>query len=256
MNAIEARNIRFSYNASEVIKNVSLAVAQGEFVGIIGPNGAGKSTMLRILCGILRPKLGATFIFGNNITSFNPRNLAQQIGFVPQETHFSLNYMVEDIVLMGRYPYLHAFQKEGKKDFEVMERALQSAEVFEFKNRTINSLSSGERQGVVIARALAQEPKILILDEPTSHLDLHHQFTIMELLKKLNGQGLSIIIVNHDLNLASLYCQRLVLMHYGEIYSQGTPQLIIDEKILKAVYGTEVKIISHPNKKIPQILLG
>ena len=255
MKAIEAKDVAFSYNTNEVIKDVSFAVEEGEFLGVIGPNGAGKSTILRILCKILKPKQGEVLIFNKNIEDISPKTLAQQIGFVPQETHFSLNFSVEDIILMGRYPYLRAFQKESPKDLEAVQRALQSADILSFRKRPINSLSSGEKQRVVIARALAQDPKILLLDEPTSHLDLHHQSRIMNLLKKLNNQGMSIIIVNHDLNLASLHCERLILMHEGCIHSEGTPQSLIKEEILKEVYETEVKIVKHPDKNIPQIFL-
>lgn len=255
MTAIEVKNIQFSYNTEDVIKDVSFALHQGEFLGIIGPNGAGKSTILRLVCRILTPRLGSVLIFDKNITMIRRKILAQQIAFVPQETYFALNFTVEHILIMGRYPYLGVFQREGRKDIDAVEYALEQADVTKFRKRPINSLSSGERQRVVIARALAQQPKILLLDEPTSHLDLHHQFAIMELLKKLNTLGISIIIVNHDLNLASLYCQRLLLMHEGTIYADGTPKSLINEKTLRDVYGTSVKIIRHPDRDVPQIFL-
>lgn len=255
MTAIEVKNIQFSYNTEDVIEDVSFALHQGEFLGIIGPNGAGKSTILRLVCRILTPRLGSVLIFDKNITMIRRKILAQQIAFVPQETYFALNFTVEHILIMGRYPYLGVFQREGRKDIDAVEYALEQADVTKFRKRPINSLSSGERQRVVIARALAQQPKILLLDEPTSHLDLHHQFAIMELLKKLNTLGISIIIVNHDLNLASLYCQRLLLMHEGTIYADGTPKSLINEKTLRDVYGTSVKIIRHPDRDVPQIFL-
>jgi iron complex transport system ATP-binding protein len=255
MKAIEVKNIQFSYDTEDVIKDVSFALHQGEFLGIIGPNGAGKSTILRLVCRILTPQVGSVLIFDKNLTTIHRKILAQQIAFVPQETYFALNFSVEHILIMGRYPYLGVFQREGRKDIEAVEYALEQADVTKFRKRPINSLSSGERQRVVIARALAQQPKILLLDEPTSHLDLHHQFAIMELLKKLNTLGISIIIVNHDLNLASLYCQRLLLMQEGTIYADGTPKSLINEKTLRDVYGTSVKIIKHPDRDVPQIFL-
>jgi len=255
MNIIEIQNACFSYNTKQVLHDISFALEQGEFLGIIGPNGAGKSTMLRLICGILKPEKGVIKVFGKNIEQIEPKQLAQKIAFVPQETHFTLDYTVEDIVLMGRYPYLKAFQKENKIDFEARDHGLEFTESQIFRKRTINSLSSGERQRVVLARALAQEPEILVLDEPTSHLDLHHQHAIMELLKKLNKQGMSIIVVNHDLNLASLYCGRLILMHQGKVFKQGSPAELINEKTLKEVYKTDVKVIKHPHKDVPHILL-
>jgi len=255
MKAIEAKNVKFSYDTEYVIKNVSFVLQQGEFLGIIGPNGAGKSTILKLLCRILTPKSGSIIVFDKNISTIHRKDLARQIAFVPQETHFALNFSVENIVLMGRYPYLGVFQREGRRDIEAVEYTLERADILEFRKRPINSLSSGERQRVVIARALAQQPQILLLDEPTSHLDLHHQFAIMELLKRLNTLGISVIIVNHDLNLASLYCRRLLLMYEGGIHSEGTPQSLINERTLQEVYKTEVKIIKHPDKNIPQIFL-
>ncbi len=255
MKAIETKDIRFSYNTKEIIKGISFSLEHGEFLGIIGPNGAGKSTILRILAGILKPKMGKIYIFNQNIYNMKRKSLAQKIAFVPQETHFGLNFSVEDIVAMGRFPYQDAFQRENKMDREAIEHALSYVNVMQFRKRPVNSLSSGERQRVVLARALAQEPAILLLDEPTSHLDLHHQNAIMELLKKLNSEGMSVIIVNHDLNLACLYCQRLVLMHEGCIYSEGAPESLINVETLKRVYRTEVKIIQHPHKNVPQIFL-
>ncbi len=255
MKAIEIKDIRFSYNDKEVIKSISFSLGQGEFLGIIGPNGVGKSTILKICAGILKPKAGHVLISNRDMVALDRKSLAKKIAFVPQETHFALNFTVENITLMGRYPYLRAFQREGRNDKEAVEHALEYADVMQFRTRPINSLSSGERQRVVLARALAQQPEILLLDEPTSHLDLHHQYTIMNLIKKLNTEGMSVIIVNHNLNLASLYCQRLVLMHEGSIYADGTPQSIIKRDIIKRVYKTDVKIIQHPYKDVPQIFL-
>jgi iron complex transport system ATP-binding protein len=255
MNIIETQNVFFAYNTKLVLQDISFNLKQGEFLGIIGPNGAGKSTILRLIFGFLKPTRGMITIFGETITHIEPRQIAKKIAFVPQETHFALNFTVEDIVMMGRYPYLRAFQKENKIDYEARDHALEYTNVQSFRKRMINSLSSGERQRVVLARALAQEPTILILDEPTSHLDLHHQYAIMELLKKLNKEGMSIIVVNHDLNLASLYCERLILMHQGKVFKQGSPGELITERTLKEVYQTEVKVMKHPYKDVPHILL-
>jgi iron complex transport system ATP-binding protein len=156
---------------------------------------------------------------------------------------------------MGRYPYLGTFERERKEDLAAIERAIQAAHIQGLRKRPINSLSSGERQLVVIARALAQEPRILLLDEPTSHLDLHHQSMIMNLLKKLNDQGIAIIIINHDLNLAGLYCERLILINRGRILAEGPPQALFNKDILKQAFGVDVELITHPQKDIPQILL-
>jgi iron complex transport system ATP-binding protein len=232
-----------------------MSLDQGAFLGIIGPNGAGKSTMLRLLCGILKPRQGTISLFGEELSSQSQKSIAQKIAFVPQETHFALDFSVQEIVQMGRYPYKRPFEREDHQDRSAIEEALRAAYVWDLRKRPINSLSSGERQRAVIARALAQLPKVLLLDEPTSHLDLHHQFAIMELLKKLNKQGISIAVVHHDLNLASLYCKSLILMHKGQIHTRGTPNELLNEDTIKQVYGTHVRIVRHPDKDVPQIFL-
>ena len=255
MTALEAKNIQFFYNTNKVIHDVSMSLDQGAFLGIIGPNGAGKSTMLRLLCGILTPVHGTISLFGEDLSHQSQKSIAQKIAFVPQETHFTLDFSVKEIVQMGRYPYKRPFEREDQQDRAAVENALRAAYVMDLRKRLINSLSSGERQRAVIARALAQAPKILLLDEPTSHLDLHHQFAIMELLKKLNKKGISIAVVHHDLNLASLYCKSLILMHKGQVHAQGTPNELLNEDTIEQVYGTHVRIMRHPDKDVPQILL-
>jgi len=255
MTALQAKNIRFFYNTYPVIDDVSLSLNQGEFLGIIGPNGAGKSTMLRLLSGILRPKNGTVELFGISISNQSHKTIARNISFVPQETHFALNFTVEEIVSMGRYPYQRPFHREDQEDRNAVGNALKVTNTTELRTRTINSLSSGERQLIVIARSLAQSPKILLLDEPTSHLDLYHQHTIMELLERLNKEGIAIAVVHHDLNLASLYCQNLILIHRGKVYAEGAPNTLLNKRNLKEVYGTEVTIVHHPEKNVPQIFL-
>ena len=255
MIAINAKDIDFHYNTTRVIHGISMSLKSGDFLGIIGPNGAGKSTMLRLLCGILKPDKGTVMLFDKDLASQSHKLIAQQIAFVPQETHFALDFPVNEIVRMGRYPYKRPFQREDAADRRAVEYALEAANVINLRTRMINSLSSGERQRAVIARALAQSPRILLLDEPTSHLDLHHQFAIMELLKRLNADGMSIVVVHHDLNLASLYCQNLMLMYNGKIFARGRPGDLLTETTLKDVYGADVKIVRHPDKDVPQIFL-
>lgn len=255
MKVIELSNINFSYNVKNVLQDINLIIEKGEFIGIIGPNGAGKSTILRIIAGILKKFSGSLRIVGRDIKTIRQKELAQIVGFVPQETHFQHNYLVEDIISMGRYPYLEPFQHFKKEDIETMEWAIAKSGLNELRKRPVNSISSGERQMVVIGRALVQKPQILLLDEPTSHLDIQHQVAIMKLLKDLNQQGMTIVIVNHDLNVASQFCEKLVLLHRGRIYKIGTPEMIIDKELLMDVYGVETEVIIHPEKNIPQIFL-
>jgi iron complex transport system ATP-binding protein len=255
MVVLTADRISFSYDKTQVIDDISLSIDQGEFVGIIGPNGAGKSTLLRLFCRILVPDTGTIHLFGENIRIMKNRIQAQRMAFVPQETHFSLNFTVEDIVRMGRFPYLEPFQKITKHDIEGINNALTLTQTDSFRSRPILSLSSGERQRVVLARALAQQPDILLLDEPSSHLDILHQQGIMESLRTLHSDGTTIVIVHHDLNLASLYCQRLVVLHEGRVFTQGSPNEIVTRDTIQTVYKTEVDIIKHPRARVPQVIL-
>ncbi|MEO0227093.1 MAG: ABC transporter ATP-binding protein [candidate division WOR-3 bacterium] len=254
-NIIEVKNLSFGYNLSRVLHNLFCAFEEKKFFGIIGPNGAGKSTFLKIIAGILKNYEGEIIILGKSLREISSLQRARKIAFVSQETSFSLNYRVEDIVAMGRYPHTKPFQAFGPEDKKAIQEAIEYTAINKLQKRPILALSAGERQRVVIARALAQKPEILLLDEPTSHLDLHHQLIIMEILKKLSAQGITVIVVNHDLNLASLYCQHLILMNQGRIYAQGQPVEIIKREIIKEVYQTDVEIVMHPKKQIPQVLL-
>jgi iron complex transport system ATP-binding protein len=252
---VSAKHVSYSYATQEALRDVSVSAMPGEFLGVIGPNGAGKSTLLRIMAGILLNYQGELSIFGLDMRGLASRQRARYLGFVAQETHFGLNFNVLDVVAMGRYPYLGPFQPLGAGDHEAIRKAVASAELEGLKQRLIHTLSSGEKQRAVIARALAQSPKILLLDEPTSHLDLYHQHSIMELLRALNALGISVIIVNHDLNIASQYCDRLVLMHEGRVYGEGTPREIITEDVIRKVYNIKCAVVDHPEKKVPQVLL-
>ncbi len=255
MTALQTTDLRFNYGPARVIDGVSLAIAEREFLGIIGPNGAGKSTLLRILCGILKPQAGDVTLFGKDLSGLTHRTIARQVAFVPQETHFSLNFTVEDIVMTGRYPYQRPFARERREDLDAVELAITAAGIEALRKRPVNSLSSGERQRVVICRAICQGPRVLLLDEPTSHLDLFHQHAIMELIRKLNADGITAAVVHHDLNLASLYCHRLVLMDSGKIQATGAPGELLTEATLRAVYGARVRVVRHPDKDVPQIFL-
>ncbi|MGQ9464490.1 MAG: ABC transporter ATP-binding protein [bacterium] len=255
MNAVELKNLCFAYNQRIILKDITFAIEKGEFCGIIGPNGAGKSTLLRLIAGILRANSGKVSIMGQELEAFKNKEFARLVGFVPQQIHFYLNYTVEDIIAMGRYPYLEPFQVMKEEDVLAIEWAINQTQIRELCKRPINSLSAGERQMTVIARALAQQPALLLLDEPTAHLDIRHQSAIMELLKILNNQGITIIVVNHDLNLASLFCERLILLYKGRLHKIGAPKEIINKETIAEVYGIEIDIIQHPEKNVPQVVL-
>lgn len=252
---LQLNSISFKYDSTAVLSDISFDLNPGQFLGIIGPNGAGKSTLLRICGGILKTIEGSIKLNNVDLHRIDSKKRARTIAFVPQETFFALDFTVEEIVLMGRYPYTRPFQVETRNDLEVMERALELADLMELRQRPIKSLSSGEKQRAVIARALCQEPNILLLDEPTSHLDLQHTRAIMDLLTRLNHEGISIIAVNHDLNLASLYCRELILLYKGKMHAAGTPRELMNEKIIKQVYQTSVDVVKHPDTGQPQIFM-
>jgi len=244
---IKVCGVEFAYDAVKALDGVSLAVDEGEFLGLLGPNGSGKTTLLRCLTGILKPKVGAVLLDGREVLSMKAAEVAKKMAVVPQDTTTTFDFTVLDVVLMGRHPHLGRLGRETEKDLEAVQRAMKLTGVWHLADRSINELSGGEKQRVFIARALAQEPKVLLLDEPTTHLDLNHQLEIMDLLEKLRAeQELTIIAVLHDLNLAARYCSQLVLMSHGRIRAMGPVEEVLREDIIREVYGVEVEVRKHP----------
>ena len=243
-------NITVGYKHFPVLKELSLRIKENEFLGIIGPNGSGKSTLLRTICGILQPWDGKILLQGVEISRLTKKEIARKIGYVPQSSSFAFPFTCEEIVLMGRY----AHDGHRKRDYEVVIWAMELTDTLMLKRRKINELSGGELQRVIIARALAQEPKILLLDEPTVHLDINHRMEIFKLLWELKSHGITIITVLHDLNLASEYSERVVVINNGRVVYDGLPQDIIDKEIIKRTYGIEVNIIKNPLSRLPLIL--
>ncbi|MDO8886108.1 ABC transporter ATP-binding protein [Candidatus Oleimmundimicrobium sp.] len=243
---LELKNVHCDYgNGEEIIKGISLSVSKGEFVGIVGPNGCGKSTLVKGISGVLKSK-GEILIEGKSLVNLSATQIARKLAVVPQSFHTEFSFTVYEIVSMGRTPYLGRFRAETSEDFFAIERAMKATDTFHLANRKINELSGGEKQRVVIAQAIAQEPKILILDEPTSHLDINYQLEIMELVKKLNIEGLIVIVVIHDLNLAAIYCERLVILKDGIILDDGPiDQVLTTENISKA-FGVDVLVHRNP----------
>lgn len=245
------------YDARPVIKNISLKVKRGDFLGIIGPNGSGKSTLLRAASRVIAPSSGEILLEGRRVEEIRLKEFCRQVAFVPQETLINFSFSVREIVLMGRIPHLKRLQFETKSDLAAAERALGLTDTLEIKEREISGLSAGERQRVIIAKALAQEPALLLLDEPTSHLDIGHQVQIMNLLKGLNQRdNLTIIIVLHDLNLASEYCRRLLLLDQGAIFKQGTPDEVLTYQNIEQVYKTPVVVKKNPLSLKPYVFLA
>lgn len=239
---LNIRGVEFRYDSSPVLKGVSMEVEKGEILSLIGPNGSGKSTLLRCINRIIDPQKGAVFIDGENISSLGRREIAKLIGYVPQASSQSFPTTVFDTVLMGRRPHI-SWTPSGH-DFEVVSEVLNLLGINEFALRDINELSGGERQKVIIARAVAQEAEVLLLDEPTSHLDLRHQLEVLELIGKLAKQrGITVILALHDLNLAARYSSKIIMLKEGRVHAIGTPEEVITKENIKRVYGVKSEII-------------
>ena len=250
-------NIHVSYGDAEILSDVSFELGRSEFVVIIGPNGSGKTTLLRSMSRVLSPKSGSITLDGSDIYSISSRDFARRVAVVPQDTYVAFDFSVLEIVLMGRSPRLGRFALESRQDMAIALDALSRTGTLHLQDRHINALSGGERQRVMIARALAQEPDALLLDEPTSHLDISFQFEIMDLVKSLNRErGMAILAVLHDLNLASQYCDRLIMIGQGRVYADGSAEEVITSDNISRVYGAEVWVRRHPVTLRPYVISG
>lgn len=252
---VEVDNIIFSYGSATVLDGVSLSLEQGDFIGIIGPNGSGKSTFLKNMAAVLTPDAGVISIDGKALPQWKRRDLARRLGVVGQGGTAGFNFSVEEMVAMGRYPYLDRFGSFKPADRRAVEQAMHLTGCYHLRQREIFSLSGGERQRVILARALAQETPCLLLDEPTSFLDLGYQVELLELLQSLNQrEKFTIVVVMHDLNLASRYCRKLYLLYKGRIYAGGGPEEVLTRENILEVYRTEVLIEPHPLDGKPQVI--
>lgn len=252
---LEVRGLRLGYQAGRpVLEGLDLAFPPGSFCGIVGPNGSGKSTLLKALAGVLRPSAGEVLLGGVPLAHLTPAALARKVAVVAQDQPADFDFSALDVVLMGRFPHLGRFQWEGPKDAALAREALALVRAEELADRPYRFLSGGERQRVTLARALCQQPEVLLLDEPTSHLDLGHQAEVFNLLESLNQQGLTVIAVLHDLNLAARYCARLVVLREGRVMADGPTGQVLTEDLISRVYGSEVVVAPHPLDGGPQVI--
>ncbi|NHV96669.1 MAG: ABC transporter ATP-binding protein [Thaumarchaeota archaeon] len=235
------------YGSVKVLENVRFTIGSGELVGLLGPNGSGKTTLLKAISGALRPKAGAVYLNEAEIFGMKSREVARNIAVVPQNTDVNFDFTALDIVLMGRHPHLSRFKLESEKDLTVAKNAMKLTNTWHLAERRISELSGGERQRVIIARALAQEPKVLLLDEPTTHLDINSQLEIMDLLKELCIQrGLILLTVFHDFNLAARYCDTIILLNKGKIVSIGRVDEALTSENIKKVFQVDAVVKKHP----------
>jgi len=251
---IQVNKLNFSYGKEEVLKQIDFAVNKSSFVSVIGPNGSGKTTLLKNLCKLLNPETGHIKIDQQNLTHYKAKPLARTIAVVHQGANSTFDFNVGEVVLMGRYPYLNRFQSESKVDLEIAETAMAQTSTLHLRDKNLHGISGGERQRVMIARALTQQPDLLLLDEPISHLDIKHQLEILKLCKSLNeSHGLTIFTTLHDINLASRFSDLIIMMKEGQIVKIGAPKDVITIETIKHVYDIDVNIVLKPYPMIEAI---
>jgi iron complex transport system ATP-binding protein len=256
MSLIDIRGVSLQYGESQVIKNVSVQIEQGDFFVIIGPNGAGKTTLLKSLSGLHPLAGGDIHVYKRPISDYSKKELARTLALVPQQVSADFPFTVAETVLMGRYPHLGLLAVEGKKDLELARQAMEFTEVAHLAERRLGQLSGGERQRVIIARAICQQSKILLLDEPTASLDPAHQLRIMDLMERLRHEAqVTIIMVSHDLNLAASYADCLLLLKDGEVEKIGTPGQVLTGEQLSQSYGCTLIVDENPLLGKPRISL-
>jgi len=243
---LEIKDVDAYYGSVKILDGIDFSASHGELLGVIGPNGSGKTTLLRTISRILKPKVGTILLEGRDVQGMKDKEFSRNFAAVPQDTTINFDFSALDIVLMGRNPHLGRLELEGEEDIEIARRCMELTNCWHLAERPITELSGGERQLVIIARALTQEPKVLLLDEPTSHLDINYQIEIMELLKRLTSEEkLIVVAVIHDLNLAAQYCDRLALLHEGKIVSLGTQAQVLTAENIKNTFGADVIIKKH-----------
>ena len=253
MPILRVENLHFSYGKKEVLKGLNFSVFESKVIGIIGSNGSGKTTLLKNISGYLKPTFGNIFIEDRNIRELSIKEKARYISYVPQDIRCDFQFTCYDIVMMGRMPFLKRFQSESQKDKDIVKRSMEMTNTWQFRDTMINQLSGGEKQRVYIARALAQEPKILLMDEPISHLDIKYQIEILSFVKELSKRGILVIAVLHDINLASQFCHEILIMKKGKLMDLGSPNKVITPENIKSAFSIDVELLKNPKNNTPYV---
>lgn len=252
---INIESLNWKYGNTNVLKNIDLEFHSNKIYGLIGPNGSGKTTLLRNITRSLNTPSNTVFFKNKDLNDYSTKELSRMISYVPQSTDIEFEFSVMDIVMMGRSPHLRRFQSESKSDIDIVENAMKLTNVTHLKFKNISEVSGGERQRVIIARALAQQTELIILDEPVSQLDIHHQVEILDILKNLvSKKDITVILSLHDLNIASEYCDELVLMNSGEVFKVGDVETIITSDNINEVYGLPTLVIENPLSQKPHVI--
>ncbi|HHI30529.1 heme ABC transporter ATP-binding protein [Methanosarcinales archaeon] len=249
---LKINNLKVCYGRTQVLRDVSLEAEEGELLGIIGPNGSGKTTLIRAITGVIKPEHGKIISQGENLSGWDANTIAKHIAVVPQSVSIDFEFTIEEIVLMGRTPHLN--RKERPEDHEIVRDSMKQTGTMHLKDRLITELSGGEVQRVIIARALAQEPKILLLDEPTSHLDIRGQVEVLHLIKELVNGGMTALAVIHDLNLAAAYCDKIALICNGQIMAHGRPHDVLTPENIQEAFKIAVAVENNKTNNTPIIL--
>ena len=242
---IKAENINVTLEKNNILKGINIEVDNKEVVGIIGPNGSGKSTLLKCIYRVLKPNDGAILLDNVDIKEMSVKESSKRLAVLSQHNNYNFDFTVKDIVLMGRSPHKKFMERDNKDDYDIVNEALKKVDMFEFKDRSFQSLSGGEQQRVILARALAQQPKCLILDEPTNHLDIKYQLQLMRIVK---GLGIEVIAAIHDLNIAAMYCDKIYVLRDGEIIKNGKPKDVLTKEIIKDVYEVDAEVIVNEDR--------
>lgn len=249
---ISSEDIKVSYGSCEVLKGISIKADSKEFVGIIGPNGSGKSTFLKCVYRVLKPQGGIVYLDGNKLYDMSIKESAKKIAVVAQHNYYNFDFTVSEVVLMGRSPHKKTIERDTAKDYEIVNDALKKVGMFEFKERIFSTLSGGEQQRVILARALAQETECLVLDEPTNHLDITHQIGLLKIVKNLD---VTVVSAVHDLNIAVAFCDKVYVMKDGKVIAYGEPKEILTPALIKKIYDVDSEIVYDSKGKMHILFL-